>query len=464
MVDFTVNWTDAHQTIEGFGASTAFCQNFSTEVADFLWSPGGLGLSMARDKISANGWPLKLPFDGTDEIDNDFSTLSQLAARGVTTLWGNIWFFNPAWQGGSAQGTLDPTHYSDAAATLTTYLDRAVAAGVYMKGVSFLNEPDISGFNDQTAWTTTQALSFIDGTLGAALSAWGTANPTWQSITGLTKPLLIMPGVSAWSAFSAWTSAVEGDSTAKALVDRYATHQYSGGGASAPGSISHAVWQSEVYDQANTTFTALINSGLVLAENVHDALTTGGATAWLAWYAQLTATNDNQGLLSFNDSANYTSGAQATAAANWLSLASNLTKRAFALGNWSKFVRPGWSRIGVTGSKSGIYGVTAFRNPSNNDFAIVVVNNSGSALSTVFSLSGAPTTAEVSPYVTTDTTVAAHGSDGNLSKGSATYSLTPTLAVSGNQFTVSVPPGVTTFAGSAGQLGKWTPAGWRLSR
>lgn len=443
--DFTVSWTDVHQTIEGFGAATAFAQNYSTAVADFLWSSSGINLSIARDKISSNGWPQKLPFDGTDEVDADFSTISQLVSRGVSNIWGNVWFFNAAWQGGSVRGTLDSAHYSDACGTLTTYLDRAWAAGVPMRGVSFLNEPDISGFNDQTAWTTTQAIAFVK-VLGPALASWGAANPSWQAATGLTKPMLIMPGVSAWSALSTWTSAVEGDATAKGLVDRYAAHQYFGGGASAPGSISHPVWETEVYDQTNTTFTASLNSGLVLSANVNDALTTGNASAWLGWYSQLTATNDNQGLLGFNDSSNYTSGNQSTAASNWLDLSKNLTKRAFCLGNWSKFVRPGHVRIGVTGSVSNV-AVTAFKDPSTNAFTIVAVNSSGSPVSTSFVLSGA-NAQKVAPYVTTDTSIGAIGTDGNLSLGSATKSVPTSISLIANAlFNVTLPVGVTSFVG-----------------
>ena len=457
MTDFTINWTDEHQTIEGFGAASAFCQNFSPAVADFLWTPSGIGLTIARDKISENGFPLVLPFDGTDEVDSNFSTLAQIYARGPGILWGNIWFFHASWQGGSVRGTLDPAHYSDACGIMTTYLDRAVAAGVYMRGVSFCNEPDISGFNDQTAWTTAQAVAFTN-VLGPALTSWGAANPTWQSVTGLTKPLLIMPGVAEWSNLSTWTAAVEADSSARANVDRYASHQYFGGGASAPGSISHSVWETEVYDQTNGSYTPLLTSGLVLAQNVHDALTTGAATAWIAWYAQLTATNDNQGLIGFNDSANYTSGGQSTAAADWLNLSLNLTKRAYALGNWAKFVRPNSVRLGATGSKSGIYGVTAFRNAAKSSLSIIIVNTSGSPLSVTFAISGiSPNT--ITPYVTTDTTLSTIGTDGNLSAGSATYSVPTSIPVSAGAFTATIAPGITTLTASLNEPGIFFGAG-----
>jgi glucuronoarabinoxylan endo-1,4-beta-xylanase len=446
--DFVADWTSTQQSMEGFGAATAFCANFSTAVADFLWTTtSGIGLSIARDKISENGWPLVLPFDGNNEVDNDFTTLAQLQARGVPNIWGNTWFFNPAWQGGNKRGVLDPSHYADACGTLTTYLDRAWAAGVQIRGISFCNEPELLA-NDETSWDTTQAIAFINGNLGAALAAWGAANPTWQSATGLTKPLLIMPGVSDWNSLASWTSAIESDATARGYVDRYATHQYFGGTAYAPGSISHPVWQTEVYDQSNGAFTNSLGSALVLAQNVHAAVTTGRAAAWVYWYAQLTASNDNQGLIGANDSANYTSGNQATAASNWASLPFNVTKRAYALGNWARWVRPGWVRLGTTGA--GVSGVstTAFRHPSSGAFAIILVNTNGSPTSCSVGLAG-PGCSSVAPYVTSGTTLGAIGTDGNLSLGSTAGSLSTSLAMTGNALTLTLPVGVTTLVGSA---------------
>ena len=88
------------------------------------------------------------------------------------------------------------------------------------------------------------------------------------------------------------------------------------------------------------------------------------------------------------------------------------TKRLFALGNFSKFVRPGWVRIDTTGSKSGVYGLTAFKNPSTGDFALVVINSSGASMNVKLALSGATATS-VTPYQTYD-----DGSGASVSVGS----------------------------------------------
>jgi O-glycosyl hydrolase len=78
----------------------------------------------------------------------------------------------------------------------------------------------------------------------------------------------------------------------------------------------------------------------------------------------------------------------------------NPAKRFYAMGNWSKFVRPGWVMIGTTANPaSGVY-VTAFRSASTNSFAIVAINNNSSSVDMTFSLSGFPSISSVTPTVT----------------------------------------------------------------
>src|SRR5262249_3975987 len=108
------------------------------------------------------------------------------------------------------------------------------------------------------------------------------------------------------------------------------------------------------------------------------------------------------------------------------------------------------SAIGVSGSLSGIYGVSAFKNPSTGDFAIVVVNSSGSDIADVsFAISGAAISGSVIPYVTSGTAIGAFGSDGNLSAGSTSSNVPTSITPVGNTFTSTVPYGFITFVGRA---------------
>lgn len=443
--DFVLQSASLQQSIDGFGASTSFASPFTTTNADLLFTTAGLGLSIMRDKISPTGWPQVLPLapldDQSDEIDTDFTVLQSLVARGVA-IWANVWWFPTAWTGGSGTGSLDPTHYSDASALITTYLDRAWAASVPIRAVGFNNEPDItpSGYN-QTAWTTTQALAYVKTSLYAALQAWGAANPTWQAATGLTAPGIVVSNVANWADNASWVTAFEGDATALSEIAYYGTHQYFGGAAYAPGAASKPIWQTEYSDQTDVAWTDLLVAGIDLGQRVHDALTIGNATAWHAWWVESVWAMDNEGLIG-----NVGDGSSNGSKASWD--APTYTKRAFALGNWAKFVRPGWVRIGTSGSKSGLQ-MTAFKKTSTGDFAIVVLNNTGSPITTSFRLNGL-SSPHVAPYVTTDTAVGANASDGNLSQGCTAYGVPTLIALTaGVYFSGVVPPGVTTFVSTA---------------
>jgi glucuronoarabinoxylan endo-1,4-beta-xylanase len=124
-----------------------------------------------------------------------------------------------------------------------------------------------------------------------------------------------------------------------------------------------------------------------------------------------------------------------------------LPKRAFAVGNYAKFVRPGWVRIGVQGGLNGV-SVTAYKDGGTGDFGIGVINASGVNVTATFVVSGASFNA-VMPYVTSGTASDAMGTDGNLSAGSPSAGMRARVAASENAFTVTVPNGLTTFVGTA---------------
>jgi hypothetical protein len=134
-----------------------------------------------------------------------------------------------------------------------------------------------------------------------------------------------------------------------------ATHDYGSTSAGTlarpapPAGNTHPIWETE------TTLTsgAAIDAGLDLANAVYAALTTGGVSGWLyRWTPSL-----------------FDGGS-----------VSSPPKRIYALGNFSKFVRPGYVRVDVTGAPSGVQFV-AFDNPPDDTVAIVAVNSGTSAQS-----------------------------------------------------------------------------------
>jgi glucuronoarabinoxylan endo-1,4-beta-xylanase len=398
--NFVANFNDVHQTIEGFGASDAFTgpSTLPSAILDQLYcinatdpgcSQAGIGLTFLRQSI------------------NSGNSL-QANALGVVARGGKVW--GTPW-------TVDPSNYTTSANTIVNWVNSQVSAGIPIFGVVTQNEPDCA-CNGGNPWNPTQTADFVK-VLGPMLH-------------GLSPPVKMMSPEVAFPAsnYSSYVGAIKADSTANALVDRFSFHQY-GAPYNPPGTTdgTRNVWEDEVYDPTTPWDPSIGDAVNGFSPFIYDAVATFGASAWHYWWIMEGTSADFANAQIF-----------ATDAA--------VPKRYFAFGNWSRYVRPGWVRIGVTGSQSGFYGVAAFKNPSNGNFAIVAINNSGSDIQNVtFGVSGANVTGSVTPYVTSGTPIGALGSDGNLSAGSASSNVPASLPVSGGVFTSTVPYGVTTFVG-----------------
>jgi glucuronoarabinoxylan endo-1,4-beta-xylanase len=209
---------------------------------------------------------------------------------------------------------------------------------------------------------------------------------------------------------------------ARGYVGIFATHQY--GGVSKYQALDKPVWETE--QSSFEAFDPSIANALKVGGWINEAVTSGNASAWHYWW--LNGINaDNEGLI--GKSGDF-----------------QLTKRLFALGNFSRFVRPGWVRIGVSGSVANVQ-VTAFKNLASGDFAIVVAN-SGGATTRTFSIAGV-TASAVSTYVTADTPLGAIGTDGNLSLGSVSQQIPTSITMAQGQFTAPIAYGLTTFVGKS---------------
>jgi glucuronoarabinoxylan endo-1,4-beta-xylanase len=154
-----------------------------------------------------------------------------------------------------------------------------------------------------------------------------------------------------------------------------------------------------------------INNGVAVAGWIHNALTVGQASAWLWWWYQPISggTNDNEGLL-LKDGTD--------------------TKRHYTLGNYSKFIRPGYTRVDITGNSSIDLLLSAYK--ATDGTVVVVAINKGMVATTVpISISGGTVPALCTPNVTSATD--------NLKAGTA-------VTVTGGIFTASLAATtVTTF-------------------
>ena len=384
----TVNFNDVHQRIDGFGAADIWHPAMTDAQADLFFSPtSGIGLSILRVGIDSSGSELSA-----------YSNATKAAARGAI-VWAAPWSAPGAWKDNGTTtngGHLLPADYNAWATVLSGFAGSFQQnAGVPLYAVSVQNEPDYTASYDSMLYTNQEMDNFVK-VLGPKLAA---LNP---------RPKLMMPEVSSWGGAWGFSSAVLGDSAASPYLDIVAAHQYAG--VSTPQTSAKPIWETEM--SSFEGFDPSISNGVMVARWIHDAITIGNVSAWHYWWL-IGLNSDDEGLIGFSGG-------------------SQPTKRLFAVGNFSKFVRPGFMVVGTTGAPAGV-SITAYKNPSTGAFVIVAINQNGSSTPLTVTLNG-QTAGSVTPWVTS---------------GSLDLAQQSAVAVSGSSFTATLPGlSVTSFVGT----------------
>jgi glucuronoarabinoxylan endo-1,4-beta-xylanase len=405
----TVTWTATYQSMDGWGASTGyFASNVNTNSsqADLFFSPtAGIGLEYVRTSNTPDG---SMP---------DLPTLQLATARGakvILSMYGPPASMMSNGTFASQSGYLLPADYGAFANYIVNWIQTLQANGVHVDVFSPANEP-----NTQANWTAATLDTFISQNLGPAFAA-----------AGLTTTITIAE-YSDWFTTDLVSTCLNDMNCAK-YVTIAAGHGYGAGtvdgtgvsyccttATTPPSSVgSRRVWMTEINggftketsnDKNMWVYDPSMADAMVWAHNIHDFLTVGNASAWMYWnLASYSATEYNDGLTDYNF---------------------NPAKRFYVVGNWSKFVRNGWTRIGATASPAtGIY-ITAFKEMSSGNFAIVAVNQNSSAVHVDFSLSGFPSVTSVTPTLTSASVDLVDQLNANVSGQAFSYSLPATSVV-----------------------------------
>lgn len=380
--DVVANTSDVHQRIDGFGASDKYATLTDAQADLFFTTTSGIGLSIMRVAISPNGTDI-----------SPIANAQKAAARGAI-VWGSPWSPPADWKDNGSTGNgghLLAADYDAWASRLAGFATTMQQNGVPLYGISVQNEPDYTATWDSCLYTSAQMVSFIK-VLGPKLAAMS------------PRPKLLSPESSYWGALWGYGDAILADSTASAYTDIIATHDYAYA-TTTHAAISKPIWETEVssFDGPSTDIT----NGITVAKWIHRALVTGSVSAWHYWWL-VGQSSDNEGLLNPGNV---------------------VTKRLYTLGNYSKFVRPGYSRVGVTGPVPAGVSVSAYVNPANGTVVIVAINENTTATS--LSAYAAGSHASATPWVTS-------ASDSLAAKTA--------ISISGGRFTSSLAAqSVTTF-------------------
>jgi len=407
----TVNWSNVHQTMQGFGAFGAYAPMGSTYQTLFFST---LGYSLLRESVpmgNADCSTVNSTCGSGGTFANPFIVAdAQACVADGCKVWVSVstppasMKTNDSVYCTVTSATLFPEDYG----TFASYISNFIASvatydGVSLYAISPQNEPDTcingvqptEGFSGMTAENLD---TFIKANLGPTMAA-----------NGQSGTLIIMPETGTYSDLSTYAGTCMGDSGCSSYIGITAFHDYDNASSPTNPYSTSQFWETEVSAPPappggfSTSWDPSIADALLWAQMVHTNLV-NGATAWhYFWYVDPTGSNENSGLIN-------------------PAMSTPISIRTYAIAQWAKFVRPGWVRIDATANPVSGVDVTAFKNPSTGAFAIVAVNENASGSAVNFSLAGF-TPASVTPYVTSATLSVSPQSNVLVSDNSFTYTL-----------------------------------------
>jgi glucuronoarabinoxylan endo-1,4-beta-xylanase len=357
----SVNPSKEYQTMDGFGIADVWIGKATHTAAlrTLFWDPdNGIGMTLVRVGI-----------DETGKIMGDAAFVD---APDVVKYGGKVWaapWTPPANLKDNNNinngGHLNTASYDTWATTLAAFPAYFKQnAGVDLWGLSAQNEPDFVASYRSCIFNASQMNAFIK-VLGPKLAA---LNPP-------VKLIAAEPDVwsHTWNDGDKFGASIEGDATVSSLVEIIATHDYGSNVSSwtrpsPPSTLKHHLWETEIYYTAG----AAIGPGLDLARGIYAGINAGGASGWHYWWTT-----------HFMDGGS----------------ASSPPKRVYTMGNYSKFVRPGYVRVDITGLPSSLH-ATAFQNPADHTVVVVVINDGTSSVTLPVFVAGTNWPASVTPYVT----------------------------------------------------------------
>jgi glucuronoarabinoxylan endo-1,4-beta-xylanase len=274
------------------------------------------------------------------------------------------------------------------------------------------NEPDYSaqeGENyESCSWTASQMQQWIDAE-ASTLNAPLIMPESFDFDPSLSAPSLSDPNAVAHIGIIAGHLYMNGVSQGR---PSYYTQAHDAG---------KEVWMTEHYLAPTASYPAqpTMVDALNTAEEIHNSMVTGQYSAYV-WHRMWndTCAYVNYGLID--------SGTGASANCGNSSAQPKPTYYGFAIGQFSRFVQPGFSRYNATDAPSaGIY-VSAYSGNQGGvtHYVIVAINAGASAASQTFTVKGAAVSS-MTPWQTTSTGGLVKQPGVTVSSGSFTYSLPP---------------------------------------
>jgi glucuronoarabinoxylan endo-1,4-beta-xylanase len=383
----TVNFDSTHQVIRGFGAASPWYRPVMTlsEVESAFGSASGqIGFNILRLTVESdsNLWGKYLPMaKRARELGAIVIAAPWYAPTSLVERVNNV-------------SRVRYDKYEAYANHLNSFTRFMNNNGAPVYGLSVQNEPDIT--DQWTSWTPAEMFTFMKQYAGALTGTKVMAPESFQFRLNMSDPIL-------------------NDSAACANTDIVCGHIYGAGLTTYPLAAAKGkeVWMTEYLFGEN-------NSGnnwpwaLTLAQNVNDVLKSNMSTyVWWTIVRYYGPIGDGETAASPADpNETYPKKGE-------------VTKKGYVLSQYSKFIRPGYNRIGssmyplVTGAGVDI---TAYKDPLSSKTVIVAINAGSTPSQCAFRLK-AGTSMSFTPYTTSAAKNCEQGTVFTMTGGTFVYTL-----------------------------------------
>jgi O-glycosyl hydrolase/pectate lyase len=331
----TIAASSLQQQMDGFGAGVAFLYDGQDPLPEaqmgtlFGTSGAQFGLTIIRVRIPPDGNYTAAVTDG-----------QRAHVRGAKIL-ATPWTPPAAMKNNNSLingGALLPAQYAAYATYLDDFAKHMAANNAPLAVISVQNEPDWQPDYESCGWTAEQLRTFCRENAGA-----------------ISVPVMMPESLRFDQSLSDPTL---NDAVAAANVDYIGGHLY---GVTTINdyplarSLGKHLWMTEYLENDQT-----LASSLATARQITNCLTVGNMSAYIWWKC----IGDANGLLNN---------------------AAEPQRRGYVMAQFSRYVRPGDYRVGVTGG-TGALAVSAFADPATGRCAIVAVNDSTQPVTQSFQL------------------------------------------------------------------------------
>jgi O-glycosyl hydrolase len=388
--DVTIDLNDLKQTITGFGGahSPEWGVELTSDQIDKVFgnAPGQIGLTILRVPVptEASLFPIELPGAARAKLNGAIILASPWSPPAYMKTNNSV-----------VQGKLDTAYYDEYAFYLDSFATYMTANGAPLYAVSLQNEPDWLPTYTSCGWTPDDFVNFLTKSGSKITSTKVLATESLNFNHDYTDPILNSP-------------------TAEPHVDIIGGHLYGSGGIQdypLAREKSKEVWMTEHY-VAGTSYGA----DMATAKEIHDCMMVN-YNAYVYWYA--------------------------IHETGFISVGGDILKRGYVMSQFSKFIRPGSTRVSVnTGSVENV-DISAYVNDTN--LVIVAINRNSDSVSLDMAIQNG-TDYSLTKFVTSESKNVYNDSIVNTSGGEFTATLD---AMSITTFT--------TFPDNGGRIGNIPP-------